>query len=609
MAVQFPRFPGDRQILLDQPAEPVATGAGHQGPQPNAPGYVHQAPPQGTPRRPMPPSNFELMRLPPELQLAIMREIHNNPDRAEATRSMDALIANREQHTVNSYSHAVLNNDKKLARSHMKLRRMIAEVHQLPISDVKFLPVQLLRMVAAEAKKAAFNADSALEDDLDKLVQFTYWSERLSALDEHQADHLVDFAVTFNDRNMEENLSMMIGAMGPGLHRLGHEQHVGLVDTITDMSAQGISQALENFGQGLGALHADCVKDLVDAVVQMTGDEAKSNAICGIAEGMDALTPGQCKQLAQAALSIQEDEYRDNAIAALGPHLHRFDAAVQMALVDGALALRDTDEHQVLALDAVARGMSSLAPDDYASVLSKLVSAMPQLSSPSKANLMATCASALQPSDNDNVRSLHERLVSDALALAVHEGRVHVVGSFGASLHALSDESRDRVVTSALDSARAQEDNALQAIATLSNGWKSLTVDQAALMFQALLDARDETIQSRAMATVLEGEGASALSPDQLDVLVIKAVGMNSEENRSAVVRRFGPVLPALMEKQLNKLVMATATLTDPQLKCGTIQGLANMEGVHRNHLIDVTRQLPLELRIDALKWLAASLG
>jgi hypothetical protein len=609
MAVQFPSFPGGHNILLDQPAEPTPMGSNHQGTPPEASASVQHARPPRASHRPIPLSRFDLKGLPPELQLAMMRHIHNNPDRPAAAQSLDAIIANRGQVTVDAYSHAVLGNDKNLARSHMKLLSMVAEVDGLPTGNIKRLPVSLLRLASAQSKQAAFNADAAIEDDLDKLVQFTHWSGRLAALDEHQVRHLVDFAVKLDDPNLEDNLSSMIGAMGSGLHVLNHDQHLGLVGTIVEMTEEGISRALEDVGQGLGALHADCVKALVDRVQNMTDDEYKSMAISGLAEGIDAMTADHCTALARAALSIQDDEYRDDAIAALGPHLHRFNPELQMQLADAALVLRDDDDHQVRALNAVASGLSKLAPDEYANVLSKLVSAMPLLPAQNRVNLMAACASALQQSDEEAVIDLHAHLVNDALELAAHDDRAHVVGSFGAGLHALSEGDRDRLVTSALVSAGRDEDAAGQAVARLSNGLGALTTDQAASMFKALLNIRDERRQSRAIATVLEGDGARALTSHQLDVLVIKAMGIKAERNKSVVIQSFREVLPALTESQLSKLVIATVTLTDTRLKASTIEALSGISGEHRNHLIDATRSLAIDRRIAALGWLATSVS
>jgi hypothetical protein len=611
MAVQFSRLPDGRSILnlptAESPAASVASlASAHESAQPEAPAPAqhHRAP--GSPRQPIRPSVFNLTRLPIDLQLAIMREIHANPDKPEATDTLDALLHNREPgaiNPVNPYLHAVLDFDRPTARSHMRQKALVDAVRNMLLGSVKSLPTSLLLLTPSKDRHEAFNADYSIEHNLDKLAELTYWAQRLDALSEEHVASLVDFATQLNDPSLEENLSHLIGGMGLGLHTLNHDQHRKLVNTILEMADDDFSRALEIFGEGLSSLHNDLKNKLVQKTLAIEDDEYKSIAISGLAKKLEALDATQCYQIAKAAMDIPDEISKDDAIIALSPRLHVFDPTVQMELALEALNLRDTDEHRMQSVDAIARQLARLTPEQYPVMLNTLASALPTAPPIKAMNLISACASALRAPTDEKVNLIHKDLVTRALAFTVEKDAAFVIGSFGPSLHALSDADKERLVNATLN--LADEKAKSQAIERLSSGLNALTVDQRKHVFGAMLAMKNEVHKSVAIMGLALGANEGALTDSQLDVLVIKTVGMRSEANKSMAIRSLGHVLHVLGRPQWDSLVNATVTMQDSSSKSDAIQGLSKITGVHRRRLMEATDTLLIEDRIKALEGLS----
>lgn len=165
MAIQFPR---NHSILNTVPEQAPLPLGQQTSTSPDARHTVHSPPSEqacaprhresGSARPLMPISSFAFTKLPIELQLAIMREIHNDSDRPGAVHSLDALIVDRASGAMNKQLNEVLKLDTELARNHKRLKKIIPAIFYIPIKRLSTLPASLLALASANNKELIFSS-------------------------------------------------------------------------------------------------------------------------------------------------------------------------------------------------------------------------------------------------------------------------------------------------------------------------------------------------------------------------------------------------------------------------------------------------------------------
>lgn len=394
----------------------------------------------------------------------------------------------------------------------------------------------------------------------------------------------------FDGAQHERIVSAVISSrLGDPLNALGHDRIAILSESQGDQFIAAIidlpnawhkSVALGGLWRGMAHQRHAQRNTVVDATFMLdNGDPSSMSAFRAIGAGIPYLSIARRREVIDFILRIRNEQARSYALSGLGICMDRLTEQQRRDVVNDAT--RMTDEiNKAIALEGLWAGMSHMNED----LRKELVAALIAMHAESnKADALRTIGDAL--AYMNEMQRTH--LVHDVTSFRESFSKGFAIGGLGAGARHLSAKQRGRLVAG-LRTMRANlteelriasEEGLAGALGGLGSATEYLSKSQRGNLVHALSYIDSDFNKTRAIAALDAAgglaDGLASLSESQCDGVIEVMIGMQLEPLMATCIEAIGrKAMSALSERQRLIVIAAGRSIEDKTARVRALSGL-----------------------------------